>query len=91
VRRATNLADAFPKRKTLGDASLQATPQWEDAWTWLVSLERNKRPRKLKGLVAHLHTHFSKSATESDARAFVDRMIAEKKISETDGSITYHA
>ncbi|MGH9524159.1 MAG: PIN domain-containing protein [Terriglobales bacterium] len=92
VRRATGLAEAFPERKTLPEkTSPKAASQWQDAWNWLVSLERNRRPRKLKGLVAHLHSRFSKNATEADARAMVERMIAEKKISETDGSITYHA
>jgi hypothetical protein len=37
---------------------------------------------------AHLHTHYSKSLKLSGARALVDRMTAEKKISEADGTVT---
>jgi hypothetical protein len=91
VRRAESIEEANPAAATPKEKPpRKAAPQWEHAWSWLSGLERTRRPRKLKGLVAHLHTHYSKSLTLSGARALVDRMISEKRISEADGNVTYH-
>jgi hypothetical protein len=91
VRRAETIAEAFPASETSErKARPEAVTQWEHSWTWLAGIERTKRPRKRKNLVAHLHTHYSKTLTLSGAEALVDRMIAEKKITEVDGAITYH-
>jgi hypothetical protein len=90
VRRAATLAEPFPTSSPpRAKAPQKPVTQWEHAWTWLAGLERTKRPRKRKSLVAHIHAHYSKSLTVSGAEAFVDRMIAEKKITETDGVINY--
>ena len=61
----------------------------EAALRWLGDMQKNKRPRKRKGLVAHLHTHFARGSLKGKS-GIVDRMIASGKLSEAAGAITYH-
>ncbi len=92
VQRAITLGDAFaaPTHGTAAKVSPDGSPLWERALTWLATMQKNKRPRKRKGLVAHLHSHFSNKVSEAELQRIVDRMIAAKTLSEVNGAITYH-
>lgn len=91
VQRVSTLEEGFPStepsRTTAGPKSsvtLQAAVEW------LSAMQKNRRPRRLKGLVAYLRSHFGPKIPESDIQKLVDAMIAEKRLSERDGTITYH-
>ncbi len=94
VRRAATLHEAFAQSTpaTTSSRATAATPAalFNDALTWLQGMAKNKRPRKRKGLVAHLHSHCGKKIPASEIEAFVDRLIAEKKLTENNSAITYH-
>jgi len=94
VRRAMTLGEAFPRPKpivtAMAAAKQQSSDQWELALQWLAGMQKNKRPRKRKGLVAHLHNHFAKKIPEADIEQFVERMIANKQLTHTGGVIMYH-
>jgi hypothetical protein len=49
-----------------------------------------RRPRKRKGLIAVLHSHFSKKVPESELQGLVDKLIARGELSESNGALTYH-
>src|SRR5262249_48607087 len=93
VRRTATLGGAFPTLES--PARRASTPAgtvdepWQRASTWLARLQRNRRPRKRRGLVASLHSHLSKTVPEAQIEQIVDRMIAEGKISETNGVLSY--
>ena len=70
--------------------SPDASPLWERALKSLATMQKNKRPRKRKGLVAYLHSHFSNKVSEAELRGIVDQLIAAKKLSEVNGAIAYH-
>ena len=93
VHRAATLGDAFPPSvaRSVKSKMGAASPSMAGALAWLKGIQKNKRPRKRKGLVAHLHSNFGhKKISETGVEAFVDQMIAEKKLSEINGAITYH-
>jgi PIN domain len=56
----------------------------------LAGTQKIRRPRKRKGLIAVLHSHFSKKVPESEVRDLVDKLIARGELSESNGAITYH-
>lgn len=92
VRRTATLAGAFPSRESSARAAstgVAAHDPWQRASTWLAGLPRNRRPRKRRGLVASLHSHLAKKVPEAQVEQFVDRMIAEGTISESNGALSY--
>src|SRR5260370_29515510 len=56
----------------------------------LAGTQKIPRPRKRKGLIAVLHSHFSKKVPESELRGLVDKLIARGELSESNDAITYH-
>jgi len=56
----------------------------------LAGTQKIRRPRKRKGLIAVLHSHFSKKVPESELLRLVDKLIARGELSESNGAITYH-
>ena len=91
VRRASTLAEAFPPpNPPFPTAPTDSSAYAALALKLLSAMQKNKRPRKRKGLVAYLHNHFSKKLTEADVQVIVDRMIASKKLADLGGSITYN-
>lgn len=101
VKRANTLSEAFPAaaKKQAGNITVNVAAQalqsaeltpFETALKWLRAMQPRTRPRKRKGLVAYLHSHFGKKISEADVRTLVDRMIASKKLSETNGALGYH-
>lgn len=62
----------------------------EDALALLAGTQKMRRPRKRKGLIAVLYSHFSKRVPESDLQALVDELIAHGHLSDSSGSIAYH-
>jgi hypothetical protein len=56
----------------------------------LAGMEKAKRPRTRKRLVAHVYNHWAKKVAEADVEKFVDRLIADGKLGETGGAVTYH-
>lgn len=88
VRRAVTLADAFPASS--GTSLSMESPNWDAVLRWLSNMPKANRPRKRKGLVAHLYTHFGKKIPETQVGQLVDQLIARKKLAEAAGAITYH-
>lgn len=98
IRRAASMSEAFPAAVPSGSdtpsapaktKAEHATP-WVSALAWLNAMQARTRPRKRKGLIAHLHNHFGKKIPEPELQQLVDRMIAEKKLSEVNGALAYH-
>jgi hypothetical protein len=91
VRRANSIAEALadvaPRAATV---SHQPSTLLDNALSVLAAAQGNRRPRKRKGLVAYLHSHFSKKIPEAELQRLIDQMIARKKLSEAKGAITYH-
>ncbi|HVH84317.1 MAG TPA: PIN domain-containing protein [Steroidobacteraceae bacterium] len=56
----------------------------------LAGTQKVRRPRKRKGLIAVLHSHFSQKVPDGELQRLVDQLIAEGTLSETNGAITYH-
>src|SRR5258708_362879 len=56
----------------------------------VAATQKIRRPRKRKGLIAVLHSHFSKKVPESELLRLVDKLIARGELSESNGAITYH-
>ena len=94
VRRTPTLGGAFPSRekpaRKTSTPGADAEQAWQRASTWLEGLQRNRRPRKRRGLVASLYSHLSKKVPEAQIEQFVDRMITEGKISESNGALGYN-
>jgi PIN domain-containing protein len=67
-----------------------ARPRSEDALALLAGTQKLRRPRKRKGLVAVLHSHFAKRVAESELQDLVDELIAHGHLSEANGALTYH-
>ncbi len=98
VRRANSIAEALASRAppaaapraqrrpaTRGDnAALLA-----EARHLLAGTQKIRRPRKRKGLIALLHSHFSKKVPERELQGLVDELIARGELSESNGAITY--
>ncbi len=78
-----------PKSITRKAATPTPNPILTNALEWLEKMQKNKRPRKRNGLVAHLHSHCGKKIPETEIQAFVDWLIADKKLGEENGAITY--
>jgi len=91
VRRANSIAEALatvaPPAVTV---SRQPSTLLDDALSVLTAAQKSRRPRKRKGLVAYLHSHFSQRIPETELQRLIDQMIARKKLSEAKGAITYH-
>jgi hypothetical protein len=104
VRRANSIAEALGSRALPAAAprgagaarpaaarvSRQTSTLWDNALSFLAGTQKNRRPRKRKGLVAALHSHFSQRIPETELQRLVDQMIAGKTLSEVNGAITYH-
>ena len=92
VRRATSVKEAFVSvgQSTEAVGSQRPVPVQQAAIHLLSAMAGNKRPRKRKALVAHLHSHFAKKMSESAIQELVDRLIAAKYLAEVDGAIKYH-
>ncbi len=56
----------------------------------LAGTQKMRRPRKRKGLIAVLHSHFSKKVPESELQGLVDKLIARGELSESNGAIAYN-
>jgi PIN domain len=56
----------------------------------LTGTQKTRRPRKRKGLIAVLDSHFSKKVPESELQGLVDKLITRGELSESNGAITYH-
>jgi len=89
VRRVTSLAEAFPKPSPPSPTA-RPTLDGEVAVEWLAKMPKANRPRKGKGLVAHLYTHFGKKLPETEIEQIVDRLFSSKKLSDAAGTLTYH-
>lgn len=89
VRRVASLSEAFAK-PTAPSPVTRPTPHWEVALEWLEKMPKANRPRKRKGLIAHLYTHFGKKLQETEIEQIVSRLISSKKLAEAAGTLTYH-
>jgi hypothetical protein len=97
VRRAASLAEAFAPAKSkqpkkVADAAKangKAAATFEDVVAWLTKMDQKTRPTKRKKLIAHLVSHFGNKSSEADLSVMVERLIAEKKISEEGGKVGY--
>src|ERR1700752_1104968 len=56
----------------------------------LAGTQKIRRPRKRKGLIAVLHSHFSKKVAEIALQGLLEKQIARGELSESNGAITYH-
>jgi len=86
-----------PSRRAGGRAAARGeAPQREDrslkeeALHLLAGTQKARRPRKRKGLIGVLHSHFSRRVPESELQDLVDELIAAGQLSEANGAITYH-
>jgi len=82
--RAARQAAARPAAHGDGGALLAEARQL------LAGTQKIRRPRKRKGLIAVLHSHFSKKVPESELRGLVDKLIARGELSESNDAIAYH-
>ena len=100
VRRVATVTEAFavPRQKQQGeDRGVAAGAKSESeehstlatAIQWLKDMQPRARPRKRKGLIAHLHNRFGKKIPEAELHMLVNRMIAERKLIEADGALGY--
>jgi hypothetical protein len=62
----------------------------EETLQLLAGTQKARRPRKRKGLIAVLHSHFAQKVTESELQRLIDELIAAGHLSEANGAITYH-
>lgn len=62
----------------------------DEALHLLAGTQKARRPRRRKGLVAVLHSHFAQKVPESELQQLIDELIAEGSLSEANGAITYH-
>jgi hypothetical protein len=106
VRRANSIAEALGSRALPAaaprgaGAARQGTARdaahgdggalLAEARQLLAGTQKIRRPRKRKGLIAVLHSHFSKKVPESELQGLVDKLIARGELSESNGAITYH-
>jgi hypothetical protein len=95
VRQAGSLAEAFPTVKpTAKPAAKPVAVKPVDigqAISFLTNEEKTKRPQKHKGLVAHLVNHFRKQNLSAEhAEALIGKLLATKRIFETNGKLTYN-
>ena len=77
VRRANSIAEALTSAAApAARVSRQPSTLWDNALSFLAGTQKNRRPRKRKGLVAALHSHFSQRIPETELQRLVDQMIA---------------
>lgn len=62
----------------------------DDTLNLLAGTQKARRPRRRKGLIAVLHSHFAQKVPESELEGLVDELIAEGTLSEANGAITYN-
>jgi hypothetical protein len=62
----------------------------DEALQLLAGTQKARRPRKSKGLIGVLYSHFARKVPESELQRLVDELIAEGHLSEANGAITYH-
>jgi hypothetical protein len=62
----------------------------EETLRLLSGTQKARRPRKRKGLIGVLHSHFARKVPETELQQLVDELIAQGHLSETNGAITYH-
>ena len=62
----------------------------DEALQLLAGTQKARRPRKRKGLIGVLHSHFSRKVPETELQSLVDELVAEGSLSEANGAITYH-
>jgi hypothetical protein len=62
----------------------------DEALQLLAGTQKARRPRKRKGLIGVLHSHFARKVPETELQRLVDELIAEGSLSEANGAITYH-
>jgi len=102
VRRVATLEEAFPalpsrqlpvaarRRSGAGSAGRRAVVATTDnAVAWLATMDKGKRPKKRPALAAHLHSHFAGKLSAAEIEQLVDRMIAERRLSEAAGKLSY--
>jgi hypothetical protein len=98
VRRTNTIADALPVRAPAAAAQRPSRAAGrrvggtltEEALSLLGGTQKMRRPRKRKGLIAVLHSHFAKKLPEAEIGRLVDQLIDEGHLSETGGALTYH-
>ena len=56
----------------------------------LAGTQKARRPRRRKGLIGVLHSHFARKVPESELQGLVDELIAAGHLSEANGAIAYH-
>jgi hypothetical protein len=84
VRRANSQAEAFPAKATV--AGIEARVQ--RMFDVLRKMEKNARPRKRKGLLAHIANHF-KDASVADVEKLVEQLFADGRVGEANGALIY--
>jgi hypothetical protein len=62
----------------------------EQALRLLAGTQKIRRPRRRKGLVAVLHSHFSQKTPPSELERLIDELVADGELSDTNGAISYH-
>jgi PIN domain len=91
VRRANSIAEALAGvAPAAATGSRQPPALLDTALSVLAAAQKSRRPRRRTGLVAYLHSHFSKKIPETELQRLIDQMIARGKLSEAKGAITYH-
>ena len=83
-------AQAAPRGARPAAAARRDTPLAEGALGLLEGTQKLRRPRKRKGLVAVLHSHFAKKVPEAELQRLIDQLIDAGKLSDNGGAITYH-
>src|SRR5260370_18757427 len=67
VRRANSIAEALTTAAApAARGSRQTSTLWYNALSFLAGTQKNRRPRKPKGLLAALHSHFTKKMPETE-------------------------
>src|SRR5262249_32214346 len=62
----------------------------EGALNLLAGTQKLRRPRKRKGLVAVLHSHFAKKIPEAELQHLIDELIDAGRLSDNGGPVPYH-
>lgn len=86
ARRETPRRESLPRESPRRDGGSLT----DEALQLLAGKQRQRRPRKRKGLIAVLHSHFSKKVPESELQGLIDELVARGSLSEVNGAITYH-
>ena len=98
VRRVNTVNEALSGRASAAPAPRPARPGTrrasgtltEEALKLRGGTQKMRRPRKRKGLIAVLHSHFSKKVPEAEIDGLVDQLIEQGHLSENSGALTYH-